>query len=59
MYGGVSKNEGMLAADRAFFDRVRKLGATPAEGAVKFNQLGFRYFAKRDLATSVKRFNHT
>ena len=57
MFGGVVKNDGMLAADQVFIKGVRDLGATPVEGAVKFNQLGFRYFAKRDLATSIKRFN--
>jgi tetratricopeptide (TPR) repeat protein len=57
MFGGIAKNDTMRAADRTFFDRVRKLGATPAEGAVKFNLLGFRYFSKRELATSIKRFN--
>lgn len=57
MFGGVSKNDGMRAADQAFFDRVRELGATPSEGAPKFVVLGFRYFAKRDLVASIKRFN--
>ena len=57
MYGGVAKNEGMRASDRRFFESVRKLGATPGEAAPKFVVLGFRYFSKRDLATSIKRFN--
>ena len=57
MYGGVPKNDAMRASDKAFFDRVRELGATPSEGAPKFTVLGFRYFARRDLATAIKRFN--
>lgn len=57
MFGGVRKNEAMIASDKAFLAKARELAASDAEAVEMSIVLGFRYFSKRDMATAMKRFN--
>lgn len=57
MYGGVRKNQAMIDSDQAFLAKARELAASDAEAVEMSIVLGFRYFAKRDMATAMKRFN--
>lgn len=57
MYGERTKTPDMKNADAAFIDSIEKQGLSRQEGAKRVIQSGWSYWAKRDLATAMSRFN--
>jgi Tfp pilus assembly protein PilF len=57
MYGGVEKTPQMRAADDAFLRGVARLGYSRERGSDKSVDLGWQYFARRDFAAAMMRFN--
>ncbi len=57
MYGGREKTEAMKTADAAFIASIEKQGLSREEGAKRAIQSGWSYWAKRDIATAMSRFN--
>ncbi len=57
MYGGVTKDAGMIQADENFIAAALKLGYTRATGSDHAVKLGWEYFFKHDNAAAMRRFN--
>jgi tetratricopeptide (TPR) repeat protein len=57
MYGEREKTAEMKSADAAFIASIEKRGLSHQEGAEQVVQLGWSYWAKRDFATAMSRFN--
>lgn len=57
MYGERVKTAEMKSADTAFVASIEAKGLSRQEGAKQVIQTGWSYWAKRDLATSMSRFN--
>jgi len=57
MYGEREKTAEMKNADAAFIASIEKQGLSRQEGAKQVIQSGWSYWAKRDLATAMSRFN--
>lgn len=57
MYGEREKTAEMKNADAAFVASIEKQGLSRQEGAKQVIQSGWSYWAKRDLATAMSRFN--
>jgi Tfp pilus assembly protein PilF len=57
MYGERVKTAEMKSADAAFIVSIEKQGLSRQEGAKHAVQSGWSYWAKRDLATAMSRFN--
>jgi len=57
MYGGVTKNAEMIAADEKFIADVLKLGYTRASGSDKAVARGWDFVRQHDIPTAMKRFN--
>ena len=57
MYGGVKKTDEMKKADAALIAAIEKEGLSKEEGARRIVRAAWGYFAKRDLATAMMRFN--
>ncbi|HUW50850.1 MAG TPA: hypothetical protein VMV75_07515 [Sulfuricella sp.] len=57
MYGEREKTVEMKNADATFIASIEKQGLSRQEGAKQVVQSGWSYWAKRDLATAMSRFN--
>ncbi|MDP2878931.1 MAG: hypothetical protein Q8N74_05320 [Sulfuricella sp.] len=57
MYGEREKTAEMKSADAAFVVSLQKQGLSREEGAKQVIQSGWSYWAKRDMATAMARFN--
>lgn len=57
MYGEREKSAEMKNADAAFIASIEKQGLSREEGAKQVVRSGWSYWAKRDLATAIARFN--
>lgn len=57
MYGEREKTAEMKNADAAFIASIEKQGLSREEGAKQVVRSGWSYWAKRDLATAIARFN--
>lgn len=57
MFGGREKTAEMKSADAAFVASIEKQGISREEGAKQVIQSGWSYWAKRDFATAMARFN--
>lgn len=57
MYGAREKTAEMKNADAALIASVEKQGLSRQEAAKRAIQTGWSYWAKRDLATAMSRFN--
>ncbi len=57
MYGGVKKCKEQIEADNRFLKTIDSQYKDRKTASKKFSELGWSYFYKNDLTTSMKRFN--